>query len=65
LADPDHKVADRYGQSVRLLKLGRLPLQLIIDKTGTVRYRHDANSMRDIPDDAEMLEELSHVDPDS
>jgi hypothetical protein len=42
-----------------------MPLQLIIDKTGTVRYRHDANSMRDIPDDAEMLEELSHVDPDS
>jgi peroxiredoxin Q/BCP len=61
LADPDHKVADRYGQSVRLLKLGRLPLQLIIDKTGRVRYRHDANSMRDIPDNADMLEELSHV----
>ena len=59
LADPEHKVADRYGQSVRLLKLGRLPLQLIIDRTGTVRYRHDANSMSDIPDNAEMLEAFS------
>jgi peroxiredoxin Q/BCP len=63
LADPEHKVADRYGQAVRLLKLGRLPLQLIIDQTGTVRYRHDANSMSDIPDNAEMLEELSLADP--
>ena len=54
LADPEHEVADRYGQAVRLLKLGRLPLQLIIDRTGVVRFRHDASSMSDIPSNASM-----------
>jgi peroxiredoxin Q/BCP len=62
LADPEHKVADRYGQAVRLIKLGRLPLQLIIDQTGTVRYRHDASSMSDIPSNAAILEEISQAD---
>ena len=61
LADPTHEVADRYGQPVRWLKLGRLPLQLIIDRSGTIRYRHDANSMSDIPDNAKMLEQLSQM----
>jgi peroxiredoxin Q/BCP len=61
LADPDHEAADRYGQAVRLLKLGRLPLQLIIDSTGTARYRHDASSMRDIPSNAAILEEISRA----
>ena len=62
LADPTHKVADRYGQPVRLLKLGRLPLLLIIDQKGTIRYRHDANSMSDIPNNAAILEELSQAE---
>ena len=63
LADPDHEVADRYGQAVRLLKLGRLPLQLIVDRSGTVRYRHDASSMRDIPSNAAILEQIAQVEP--
>jgi peroxiredoxin Q/BCP len=62
LADPAHEVADRYGQQVRLLKLGRLPLQLIIDQKGSIRYRYDANSMSDIPDNAAILEELSQAE---
>jgi peroxiredoxin Q/BCP len=62
LADPEHEVANRYGQAVRWLKLGRLPLQLIIDRTGTVRYRHDANSMSDIPSNAAILEEIARAD---
>ena len=63
LADRAHKVANRYGQPVRLVKLGRLPLQLIIDQTGTVGYRHDANSMSDIPNSAAILKELSQFPP--
>ena len=62
LADPAHKVADRYGQAVRLVKLGRLPLQIIIDQKGTIRYRHDANSMSDIPNNAAILKELSQAE---
>jgi peroxiredoxin len=61
LADPDHKVADRYGQAVRLLKLGRLPSQLIVDREGTIRSRHDGGSMRDIPQNKEVLAELDRI----
>jgi peroxiredoxin Q/BCP len=61
LADPDHKVADRYGQAVRLLKLGRLPSQLIVDREGRIRSRHDGSSMRDIPENMEVLAELDRI----
>ena len=63
LADPDHEVANRYGQAVRLLKLGRLPLQLLVDRAGSVRYRHDARSMSDIPGNPSILEEISRAGP--
>ena len=33
--------------------------QLIIGRTGTVRYRHDASSMRDIPSNAAILEQIA------
>ncbi|MBL9027927.1 MAG: redoxin domain-containing protein [Myxococcales bacterium] len=56
LADPDHRVAKLYDQQVRLLKLGRMPLQLLVSRDGVVRYRHDSNSMSDIPPVAEVLE---------
>ncbi len=32
LPDPQHEVASLYGQEVKILKLGRLPAQMIIDK---------------------------------
>jgi len=61
LADADHKVANRYGQAVRLLKLGRMPSQLIIDLEGKIRSRHDGSSMRDIPDNKDVLAELDQI----
>jgi peroxiredoxin Q/BCP len=62
LADPEHEVADRYGQAVRLLRLGRLPLQLLVDRTRVVRFRHDASSMSDIPSNAAVLGEISQLE---
>lgn len=61
LADPDHNVAQQYDQEVNILKFGRVPAQLIIDKTGTVRYVHYSNSMSDIPDNEEILELLDAI----
>ncbi|MBN2567955.1 MAG: peroxiredoxin family protein, partial [Deltaproteobacteria bacterium] len=40
LADPKHHVSKLYGQEVRILKLGRMPAQFIIDKNGMIRYKH-------------------------
>jgi peroxiredoxin len=55
LADPTHSVASRYGQEVNLLKLGRMPAMMIIDKTGRVRHKHYGGSMSDIPPNQEIL----------
>ena len=55
LADPAHLVARRYGQEVKLLKLGRMPAQVIVNKTGQARYVHYGHSMSDIPPNEELL----------
>ncbi len=34
IADPKHAIADLYGQQVKLLKLGRMPATVLIDKVG-------------------------------
>jgi peroxiredoxin Q/BCP len=61
LADPDHVAAKRYQQAVKLLKLGRMPLQLIVDREGIVRQRHDSNSMSDIPSIETVLDALARL----
>ena len=63
LPDPEHKVADLYGQEVKLLKLGRLPTLIVVDLYGRVRYQHHGRSMRDIPAGGEiltLLDKLNH-----
>jgi peroxiredoxin Q/BCP len=62
IPDPRHAVARLYGQEVRLLKLGRLPTQVLVDKAGRVRYAHYGLSMSDIPDNQELLDLLDHLD---
>ena len=61
LPDPKHIVLKRYGQEVKLFKLGRMSAQVIIDKTGVVRYVHYGHSMSDIPANAELLELLDEI----
>ena len=55
LADPDHTVANRYRQEVKLLKMGRMPATVVVDKTGEIVYLHYGDSMKDIPANAEIL----------
>ncbi|MBN1613003.1 MAG: redoxin domain-containing protein [Deltaproteobacteria bacterium] len=61
LPDPDHSVSKRFGQEVKLLKLGRLPAQLVIDKKGWIRYSHYSNSMSDIAENKEILARLDEL----
>ena len=49
LPDPKHKILKLYGQEVKLFKLGRMPAQMLIDKSGMLRYVHYGHSMADIP----------------
>ncbi len=61
LSDPDHEVAKQYDQEVNLLKFGRIPAQMIIDKAGVLQFVHYSNSMSDIPEDEEILKKLDDI----
>lgn len=55
LPDPTHSVLKLYGQQVNLFKLGRMPAQVLVDRTGLARYVHYGRSMSDIPESAEII----------
>jgi len=55
LPDPKHTVLKRYGQEVKIFKLGRMPAQVLVDKRGMARYVHYGHSMSDIPPNDEIL----------
>lgn len=66
LPDPDHRVARMYRQEVNLFKVGRMPLNCVIDKDGYVRFAHYGASMSDIPSDDELfrvIDELNKASP--
>ncbi len=49
LPDPDHRVLDLYGQEVRIFRLGRMPVQILVDISGRLSHAHYGRSMADIP----------------
>jgi peroxiredoxin len=55
LPDPTASVLKLYGQEVNLFKLGRMPAQVLIDKSGMARFVHYGHSMSDIPENQEIL----------
>ncbi len=61
LADPTHSVLKHYGQEVNIFKLGRMPGQMIIDKSGILRFIHYGHDMTDIPSNQEILELLDFL----
>ncbi len=61
LPDPDHRVADVYGQQVKLLKFGRMPALIVIDKQGFVRFQNHGSSMQGIPPNQEVLALLDSI----
>jgi peroxiredoxin Q/BCP len=61
LPDPDHVVAKQYRQEVNLFKLGRMPLNCIVDKDGRIRYVHYGASMSDIPDNETFLNVIDEI----
>jgi peroxiredoxin Q/BCP len=61
LPDLSASVLKLYGQEVNLFKLGRMPAQIIIDKSGVARYVHYGKSMSDIPSNAELLSLLEQL----
>ncbi len=48
VADPQHVIADRFKQQVKIFKLGRMPAQIILDKDDKHVFEHYASSMTNI-----------------
>ena len=65
LPDPDHKVALLYRQEVNLFKLGRMPLNCIVDANGNIRFAHYGSSMRNIPPNEELLQVIDELNKSS
>ncbi len=58
VSDSTHKIADKYNQAVKLLKLGRMPAQVLLDKNLNVVFEHHANNMKDIILESEIFKDI-------
>jgi peroxiredoxin Q/BCP len=61
IADPEHTIARSYGQQVKLLKLGRMPADFLIDRNGMIRFKHRGDSMSDIPENRQVLSMIDEI----
>jgi peroxiredoxin len=65
LPDPGKRVSKVYKQEVNLFKLGRMPLNTIIDRNGFIRFIHYGYSMSDIPDNETLLDVIDELNASS
>ncbi|TFG00214.1 MAG: redoxin domain-containing protein [Promethearchaeota archaeon] len=59
--DEKKTVADILNQEVKLLKLGRMPALLVLDKENVIRFAYYGESMKDIPENDELFEVLEEI----
>jgi peroxiredoxin len=61
-SDPEDSVAKiLLNQEFKILKLGRMPALLVVDKNGIIRYAHYGDNMHDIPPNEEILQVLKNI----
>ena len=65
LPDPKASVPRLYRQEVNLFKLGRMPLNFVVDTEGKIRYLHYGSSMSDIPDNKTFLNVIDQINASS
>ncbi len=63
IPDPEHQILNLYAQPNRLLRLGRMPMQVLIDHDGVLRWKYVGSSMADIPALEVVLEQGAHIAP--
>jgi peroxiredoxin len=61
IPDPEHKVAALYKQEFNLIKGGRLPALVVIDKDGKIRFSHFSETTGDIPTNEAVLAVLVDI----
>jgi peroxiredoxin len=65
LPDPEKIVPRMYRQEVNLFKLGRMPLNCVLDVNGRIRYAHFGSNMTDIPDNETFLNVIDQLNASS
>jgi peroxiredoxin Q/BCP len=65
LSDPEVKVPRLYKQEVNIFKLGRMPLNCVVDTQGRIRYVHYGANMTDIPDNETFLNVIDQINASS
>jgi peroxiredoxin Q/BCP len=65
LSDPKASVPRLYRQEVNLFKLGRMPLNCVVDTEGKIRYIHFGSNMKDIPDNETFLRVIDQINASS
>ncbi len=61
LPDPEHRVLKLYRQKVNIFRLGRMPAQMLVDRSGILRYVHYGHSMADIPSIDDLIRVIKTV----
>ena len=61
--DLNKTIAKALNQQVKILRFGRMPGMLILDKQGIVQFAYYSKSMSDIPPTPEILELLKKIAP--
>jgi alkyl hydroperoxide reductase subunit AhpC len=59
--DKENHVAEMLNQEKKLLKLGRLPGLLILDKENIIQYAYYSDSMKDIPENEELFKVINKL----
>jgi peroxiredoxin len=59
--DETKKVPKLLKQEIRLLKLGRMPGLLVVDKKGIIQYAYYGENMHDIPENEEIIGVLRRI----
>ena len=65
LPDPNKQVSKLYKQEVNLFKLGRMPLNTVVDRKRYIRYIHYGYSMSDIPENETLLGVIDELNTSS
>ena len=63
--DPEHSVAKMYRQEVNIFKLGRMPLNCVVDANGYIRFVNYGASMSDIPSNEDFLHVIDELNASS
>lgn len=61
IPDAKNSILKTYGQEINILKLGRMPAQVLIDKAGIARFVYYGHSMSDIPENKDVLKIIDEL----